>query len=126
MDARGLGIADRVVQVSVAGSYSSTVPQKPVGGHPPPAEPPTAYSLPFGAAASPRLLRGVFRWWAFVVQVSMARSYSSTTEQTPTGGQPTLPSPPAAAYSLPFGVAASPTSSRGMCRLAFRVQVFIA
>src|SRR3954463_5370260 len=87
--------ANGTAQVLVAGSYSSTaLVGLPMGG----IEPPTAYSLPFGAAASPRWSR-VVGIGAFMVQVLAAGSYSSTVLTR------VVPSKPPTAYSLPLGAA---------------------
>src|SRR5262249_16821362 len=100
---RPSGRSCRVVlmaQLSAAGSYSSTV------GRRPPLYPPTAYSLPFGARASPRRSRTV-GISALVVQTLAMGSYSSTVR---TG----LPLEPPTAYSLPFGAAARPRRYRAV------------
>src|SRR3954471_10761099 len=81
---RAVGIGLFLVQIPsgpLVGSYSSTVARKPFA-----LCPPTAYSLPFGATATPSFMRLV-GIWAFGVQVSVAGSYSSTTAQCPSGGQ---------------------------------------
>src|SRR4051794_20134478 len=67
---RAVGMFALVVHVSVAGSYSSTVPTGP------PAYPPMAYTLPLGAAATPRAYRAV-GMGALAIHVLMAGSYSS-------------------------------------------------
>src|SRR5207244_1499379 len=100
---RGVGIGVFPLQVPpgpFAGSYSSTVLGTP------PLLPPTAYSLPFGAAARARPPRGVGIWItpsAAPRHVSVAGSYSSTVFS-----MPLLKLWPPTAYSLPFGAAASP------------------
>src|SRR4051812_29711217 len=102
-----------VAQALVAGSYSSTASREPLSFLPP-----TAYSLPFGAAANPRLSRGIDIGGRFV-QVSATGSYSSTVERS-------APFLPPTAYSLPFGAAARPRPSRAVFSGALAVQVLEA
>src|SRR5438874_3913350 len=58
--ARAVGIAGQETQVLLAGSYCSTVAKTP-GGEllPPGSKPPTAYSLPLAAPATPSSTRAV-------------------------------------------------------------------